>query len=144
MTNTLTLPTFFFVYGTLKTGGSNNGILRNATSLGPATTEEAAFRMLDNGGFPYTFLDGEHKVRGEIFEVTDERTVQRLDSLEGYPHHFDRRVISANTDDQIMCSAWMYFNPSASEYGRRSHHAVLPDENNTLEWDHMKWGRRYA
>ena len=80
-----------FVYGTLKRGYGNNILLRNSDFLGEDTIEDHTLVL--EQAFPYMVESKGDKVRGEVYEV-DERTVRLLDSLEGYPHHYQKKEIS--------------------------------------------------
>ena len=80
-----------FVYGSLRKGFGNSGLLRDATFLGVDYLE--GFNMVSCGGFPaiYPVTDG-GTVYGEVYEVNDE-TFKRLDSLEGVPYHYQRAKV---------------------------------------------------
>lgn len=131
------MKTKVFVYGTLKTGGGNNRLLRSSTSLGLATTLEDTFTMFD-GGFPYVIDEGILKIRGELFEVSDPITLSNLDRLEGVPSHFCRRNVVVKTDDSEIHEAFMYIaSPSTKEYitkSERNRRVVHPDDNNECWW----------
>lgn len=77
-----------FVYGTLKSGKSNNSLLDGATFLGKATSV-ARWAMVDSGYYPYVLgkYFGGSFIVGEVYEV-DEGTKEVLDILEGVPHHY--------------------------------------------------------
>jgi len=93
-----------FVYGSLKKGCHNHGLLRNARYLGDYSTE-AKYTMVDMGSFPGVFHDENSvtSIHGEIYEI-DETTLTILDRLEGHPNFFHR--------EKIMCDgygeAWVY------------------------------------
>ena len=76
-----------FVYGTLKRGLHNHGVLGNSEYLGSATTMGAIYHL---GGFPGYKLEGRDEIHGELYEVSDELTWNRLDRLEGRPYLYDR------------------------------------------------------
>tara|TARA_R110000782_G_scaffold8751_1_gene28277 strand:+ start:136 stop:612 length:477 start_codon:yes stop_codon:yes gene_type:complete len=103
-----------FVYGTLKEGHGNNRLLLTSELLG-ATQTEGKF-VLGDVGFPYAFLPEavpeQHKkllfpVKGEMYKVDDVMTFVNLDTLEGYPSHYQRRIISFENG----LDAWMYVQP---------------------------------
>lgn len=89
-------PVKVFVYGTLKRGHRNNYILEAAQFLGTAHT--VARCRLYHAGFPVLRAGSEdHKdqnapVAGEVYLVTDEQTLARLDSLESEGHMYHRRT----------------------------------------------------
>lgn len=72
------------VYGTLRKGESNSGLLRDSKFLGEDTVRG---RLLDIGWFPgFLSLSPEEETREvkvELYEV-DDATLQMLDYLEGY------------------------------------------------------------
>ena len=67
--------------------------------------------MVDiNGIFPYMYkLPGKgHHIFGELYRVT-EKTLQKLDWLEGVPDHYFRELIIVDTAKTRM-RAWCYFS----------------------------------
>lgn len=90
-----------FVYGTLKQGKANHGILRSdpATKfIGPGSTYDR-FAMYSAGGFPVV-VEGEYskqtfRVEGEVYDVT-EKMLARLDILEQVPDMYTRKIIPIN------------------------------------------------
>lgn len=75
-----------FVYGTLKKGGYNHHLLKDAKFLGEATIFGKLYSM---GSFPAMKEDGEQTsaVHGEVYEVDG---FTKLDRLEGHPHLYKR------------------------------------------------------
>ena len=96
--------TRIFVYGTLRRGGSNHGLLAGATFAGPAETREP-FAMFDLGGFPCIVPGGEEPVAGEVFLV-DGATLARLDALEDVPRWYRRAVVLLA--DGSQAEAYLY------------------------------------
>ena len=95
-----------FVYGTLKKGFGNNGLLRDAEFIGESLVDNMT---LYDMGFPVAVdRDGE-KIKGEVFRITDE--LQSLDYLEGYPDFYDRKLV-----DTKHGQAWIYFQPVENVY----------------------------
>lgn len=96
MSNTLVA-----VYGSLRQGHGNHVLLEDSEFL---TTELSVpeFTMWSLGGYP-ALLPGEDKVVIELYNV-DSYTFARLDQLEGYPVHYDRREIPTSRGE-----AWVYF-----------------------------------
>ena len=91
-----------FVYGSLRKGHGNHGLLHSAKFLRQDITSPE-FTMYDLGAFPAVTTEGGTAIHGELYEVDDE-TFQRLDILEGYPDFYDRMLLSFGED-----RAWMYF-----------------------------------
>lgn len=99
-----------FVYGTLKRGFHNHGLMRQigAQFVCPGTTVEE-FPLVVHG-LPYLLdLPGEgYRVDGEIYRVTDDGFAL-LDRLEQHPRWYRRRVISVKGDGGEAYEAWAYF-----------------------------------
>lgn len=134
ITDNLTLPTHFFVYGTLKVGGSNARLFRDSAVISTnALTVDNCFRMTTSG-FPYVFFGGDSKVKGNIYKVTDPEVVKSLDRLEGYPNHFDRAYIPVVCGvDGFRVNAWMYYNP-VTEYYDQPYLSKVSPKNGVVEW----------
>lgn len=95
----------FFVYGTLKQGYGNHRLLANATYLGDGTVH--GMQLYHGPGFPYAFT-GDGKVKGEVYAVRP-CDIGRLDALEGYPHHYDRKEVQVLDAKGEITHAWMYY-----------------------------------
>jgi len=113
-TKALSLCERAFVYGTLKEGYGNNRLLFTSELLG--TTETEGKFVLGNVGFPYAFppdaVPQQHEkllfpVKGEMYKVDNVKTFVNLDILEGYPSHYQRRIVSFENG----LDAWMYVQP---------------------------------
>jgi gamma-glutamylaminecyclotransferase len=94
-----------FVYGTLKRSGFNHRLLWDATYMGDAAVE--GYSLTAGGGFPYAVRVEGGQARGEVYEV-DDATMDRLDSLEGFPHHYTRDYIGAYIDGVGPVRVWIY------------------------------------
>lgn len=103
------LPSFYFVYGTLKKGHGNNVLLNKSEYIGEAVTKEK-FVMTD-GGFPYVLRPEDMSnempvghILGEIYRVDDPETVQSLNWLEGVNENQPDRghYKLVNVDLQLM------------------------------------------
>ena len=104
-----------FVYGTLRDGGSNHRLLKDAKKIGEAV---ATGEMFMGPGYPFAYFapefqtEGPH-ILGELYSV-DERTLERLDALEGYDEthpemsHYIRREIEVVEGEQQPLPAWAY------------------------------------
>jgi gamma-glutamylcyclotransferase (GGCT)/AIG2-like uncharacterized protein YtfP len=73
----------FLVYGTLKGNHGNHYIISHPTTkfLGKFTSP-ASYTLFD-GGFPVVERGGTTPITGELYEVNDENTRNRVFSLEG-------------------------------------------------------------
>jgi gamma-glutamylaminecyclotransferase len=89
-----------FVYGSLKRGSGNHRILEGSLYYGHALILGT---MYDYGAFPAVDLAGRSNVHGEVYEVSA-ATLDRLDSLEGHPHFYQRTRVRMSTGDE----AWVY------------------------------------
>lgn len=101
-------PHIVFVYGTLKRGGCNHGLLASAVFLGPATTRDPHPLFVEN--FPY-LLDRPghgHIVQGELYRV-DNTTLAQLDILEDHPREYRRALRTFLHSDGREITAWAYF-----------------------------------
>ena len=92
------------VYGTLRRGfGNYNWLLLEQEFLGEQTIS-LPFKMISLGGFPGLIRSKEnHDSVIEVFEI-DEETFRSADSLEGYPHFYNRKLI-----DTEFGQAWIYY-----------------------------------
>ncbi len=80
-----------YVYGTLKLGESNHFYLHGAVYEGEARLQ--GFDMYRLLHFPYV-VRGTGIITVQSFKV-DNQELDRLDTLEGYPHHYDRVEVEA-------------------------------------------------
>lgn len=97
---------YVFVYGTLKKGECNNRLLEHSQFISSATIRD--FTAINTPSFPYAIRTREAKMlHGEVYKITP--TVLRiLDSLEGYPNHYDRGTV-----DIVGKSCYIYFLPDS-------------------------------
>src|SRR6516225_1668615 len=106
-----------FVYGTLKRGYGNNCLLDGSEFVGEAVTVEDCVML--NRGFPVMMLREFHAAkhlwrpaRGELFRVTDAKTWETLDALEGVPLLYCRENIMVKKDDgETLCAITYAGNP---------------------------------
>eukprot|EP00088_Acartia_fossae_P071169 TRINITY_DN9712_c0_g1_i1.p1 TRINITY_DN9712_c0_g1~~TRINITY_DN9712_c0_g1_i1.p1 ORF type:complete len:164 (-),score=27.44 TRINITY_DN9712_c0_g1_i1:133-624(-) len=110
-----------FVYGTLKRGEPNHGLLSSAGNgfqklLGIAKTSKSfPLVIASRYNIPY-LLDKEgtgNRVEGELYEV-DQQMLARLDVLEDHPKYYTRREetvqLIENANDTPI-AAWIYLFP---------------------------------
>ena len=74
-----------FVYGTLRPGRAPREIADAVNTLERLGEGAIRGRLYDLGAYPGVILDdAAGEVSGEVFAVTDERILARLDTYEGY------------------------------------------------------------
>ena len=118
-----THPHVVFVYGSLLKGLVNHPKLDGARFVGTAVMPLA--ELYDLGHFPGLLPagSGAGSVRGELYRV-DDRTLERLDRLEGHPGFYMRKQFvvrapfGADRTDQMEFLAWVYVLPRDFVAGR--------------------------
>lgn len=104
-----------FVYGTLRQGFSNHGLLKDLPYLGRGVSAIEKFEMREphHGGFPLLFENGQRtnsanvmsgKVHGEVY-VVDPLTLLELDRLEGNGYMYARSKQWITLRDQHTCTS---------------------------------------
>ena len=85
-------PHLVFVYGTLKRGGSNHGLLAGQAFTGPARLTPG-FALYSLGGYPGLVAEAgsADRVTGELWAV-DSLSLARLDALEGVDEGLYARI----------------------------------------------------
>lgn len=92
-----------FVYGTLMRGlPLHRAMAGGATFLGHGSVRG---RLLDLGRYP-GLVDGQGRVRGELYRVERPELLRALDREEGY--NFVRRRGAVTLDDGRRARAWLY------------------------------------
>lgn len=97
-----------FVYGTLKRGRSNHGVVEDLVLDAREATVDG-FRLLDCGSFPGARPEDGATVRGDLLTLAfPTAALVRLDRLEGTPHLYTRERVTATTamGEQVEC--WIY------------------------------------
>lgn len=106
-----------FVYGTLKRGFHNHGVMVRAGGefVSSGTTVERYPLVID--GLPYLLdVPGQgHPVKGEIYRVSSAEGWSMLDRLEGHPRFYERRLTEIAGADGETYAAWVYFLARADE-----------------------------
>lgn len=109
-------PDLIFVYGTLKRGERNHGLLARAEFIGGAFTEPK-YRLIDCGPYPALVEHSEQPmaIGGEVYRI-DEAILRELDRLEDEGRLYRRAVIEAQMIDGPACDqtprsaqVWTYF-----------------------------------
>ena len=131
-----------FVYGSLKRGFGNHGLLESSKYIGTTETVFPNFRMHSLlGSFPAVTSctnDG-FAIMGELYEV-NLHTLNALDKLEGNGTMYTRRLVSVYNDNGDVVEAWMYLMPEDDKLINnnivyRNDQYVYTDSNhNTQEW----------
>ena len=109
-----------FVYGSLKKGLGNHGIMKNinAEFVGYDTIH-GQFTMVSWGGFPAvchdSSVDGAVPVYGQLFRIPPEG-LAALDALENHPRWYRREKLATDYNET---RAWIYLMPE-SEIGDRA------------------------
>lgn len=102
----MTTRTVLFVYGTLKRGQCNHGLLAGQQFLGEAVTEPG-YRLVDLGAYPGLVRDeaGGRAVGGELWAVTPS-CLAELDAFEDVPRLFVRQPVAVAGH---LGPVWAYF-----------------------------------
>jgi gamma-glutamylaminecyclotransferase len=100
------------VYGTLKEGHGNHGLLRDSYYIGEGFTSEPYPLIVD--GLPY-LIDRKGKgkcVHVEVYRV-DDATLAQLDRLEGHPDWYQRKQIQVQLYAGGTVTVWIYMIPDS-------------------------------
>lgn len=119
-----------FVYGTLKRGFSNNFILEKAKFISTATTIEK-YQIYPVIGNAYPFLIKSEKqnfIKGEVFEVIEQETLDSLDVLEGYPDLYLKENIFVNLENGMKVEVLTYFK------NEETNKDIIDKSKSYIEW----------
>ncbi len=98
---------FLLAYGTLKRNYNNHFFLKDCKFIGIGYTIEK-FRMF-NKGYPYVVFDKNgYPIRGEVYEIKDEKIWKQIDDLEDYPDEYDKTIINIRLNNKIV-KAFLYY-----------------------------------
>lgn len=116
-----------FVYGTLRQGQGNHGLLERATRVGELGIIRGQL-YVSPYGLP-AVIPGQGQVIGECYELKDPEQLVALDSLEGYQvgrhdNFYDRRECEVVLEDGVT-KAFAYFFPEAKEQEIRKAWALV-------------------
>lgn len=100
-----------FVYGTLKQGEVNHGVMKSANGTFVATAKLPGYYMVNTPWYPFAAKSDDKSdcIEGELYEVPMEK-LHILDTLEGYPQLYDRDTVNINDLD-----AFIYVNRNKAE-----------------------------
>ncbi len=100
---------YVFVYGTLRKGSSNHGLLRSARFMGQGKTVRPYALYL--GEYPFVYKDESRcRITGEVYAV-DSATLLLLDELEEHPEVYRREPAEVILDSGERLTCWLYFYP---------------------------------
>ena len=107
---------YVFVYGTLKKGFENEHFLSSAKFIGKGITKSKFPMVSIIKAYPYVINDEGygHNIQGEVYEI-DDKILKRLDALEGYPEHYDRKSTMIDVDSNLYKTI-IYFIKKKIEY----------------------------
>lgn len=123
-----------FVYGSLKKGFGNHGLLARSEFLGNAETVESRFKMVSLGGFPGVYDTGGDKIKGEIYKV-DHMTLRNLDRLESEGSFYGRRTHNFKLESGENIDSFIYI--LLDDFGYSDNPRYLNEEsseNRTAVW----------
>lgn len=99
---------YVFVYGTLRKGWGNHRLLEGVEKYADAITLKK-YAMYASGIPFVTEYEPHTHIVGELYKVEDVERFSRLDTLEGHPESYCRKVIEVLTKDSEVVEAWIYF-----------------------------------
>jgi gamma-glutamylcyclotransferase (GGCT)/AIG2-like uncharacterized protein YtfP len=94
-----------FVYGTLRQGMGNHPLLGGCSYLGKGRIQA---KLYLSGWLPMIY-PGDGVTIGEVYEIPDQEKWHRLDSLEGHPDWYERRLVPVTFEDGDEATVWAYF-----------------------------------
>ena len=102
--------TLVAVYGTLREGfGNHRRLLSHVTKVGKGRTKDKYIMV--QSGIPYVSKsEQKDNIVVEVYEVDNDVTLPRLDSLEGHPRWYRREPIPVVLDNGEEVTAELYFN----------------------------------
>lgn len=108
------MPHAIFVYGTLKRGFPNHGLMQGARFIAEALTAEHYPMVVQGQTYsPVIFPEPGtgHRIVGELWEV-DDAQLAALDELESthLPTGYIRETINVESQARVV-TAWVYFKP---------------------------------
>ena len=128
-----------FVYGTLKKGFGNHGVLGKSIYIDEAITNSQEFTMF-NGAFPFVSDKNTHenagRILGELYEVTEPEILVNLDRLEGVPSLYTRKDVEVTTLNNLLYNAIMYVASNGSNERLEKRIPMIPKgRSRVLEWE---------
>lgn len=107
----ITFPVNLAVYGTLRKGWGNHGLISRGNTEEVGRGRTVGLHTLTASGIPFVKKNGgTHRVVVEVFQVNDADTLRDLDGLEGHPRWYKREIEQIELEDGSIVDAWLYFN----------------------------------
>lgn len=110
MDGTINQETRVFVYGTLRSGGSNAWRMENATFMDAATTRGHLYRV---DWYPGAIFDetAASTILGELYTIPLE-PLQQLDAFEGQEYERIKIMVTTSSQQTYEAWAWQYLPPT--------------------------------
>lgn len=92
-----------FVYGTLKQGEANHGVMTSADGKFITTAKLPGYYMVNTPWYPFAAKsdNDDDYIEGELYKVPAEK-LHILDTLEGYPQLYDRDTVSIEDLEAVI------------------------------------------
>ena len=99
------------VYGTLKSSENNNILLKKAELIRCGKTQHKY--PMEGGAYPiaYNNVGSGHQLEIEVYQLTDNKTKESVDNLEGHPHWYKREKVNVILENGERLNVWMYLQP---------------------------------
>lgn len=109
------------VYGTLKHGKGNHGWAHPVDDNDPETEFLGRGRTVESlrmtiSGIPFVYPGDSprgHFIHVEVYAVPSVEARNNIDSLEGHPHNYTRRLTDVTMEDGSIVTGWMYYIESS-------------------------------
>lgn len=129
-----------FVYGSLKQNFHNHPSMENirATFIGNCCTMFPIYDMISmNDSYP-AVINGNYNISGELYEI-NERDIEKLDSLEGYPNFYDRILTKVVLDNGVIYYPFLYilsetFINNEKNYFEKKYSKRIETNDNIKTW----------
>lgn len=110
MDETTNQETRVFVYGTLRSGGSNAWRMEGATFIATATTRGHLFRV---DWYPGAIFDetAASTILGELYSIPP-KPLQQLDAFEGQEYERIKIMVTTSSQQPYEAWAWQYLPPT--------------------------------
>jgi gamma-glutamylcyclotransferase (GGCT)/AIG2-like uncharacterized protein YtfP len=131
MTADLFLP--YAVYGTLRKDQPNSGLMKDgAVWLDNGTID--GYRLIHNGYFPYAVPAKDQRIVVDVFVPAAYKPLAdalrySLDTLEGYPDHYDRVEVTADTNQNGDVRCWLYTPSCVAKWPQFDEMEPVPDND---------------